>query len=159
MKIKLIAVGNLKEKFLRDAFVEYHKRLSRYAKIIITEVPEEKLSENASQKEVEACLAREEEKILKQIDDGDYVIECAIEGQMNTSEELALQISNLMVGGVSVITFVIGSSYGLGDKISRRANYSLSLSRMTFPHQLTRIILMEQIYRSFRINNNEPYHK
>ncbi|WP_425539202.1 23S rRNA (pseudouridine(1915)-N(3))-methyltransferase RlmH [Microaceticoccus formicicus] len=159
MKIKIIAVGNLKEEYLKDAATEYRKRLGRYSKIEIVEVAEERLSDKASQKNIENCLKREEDYILQHINDTEYVIIMAIEGQMITSEELAMKISDLMVTGQSAITFVIGSSHGLSDGVKRRANLSLSLSRMTFPHQLTRVILLEQIYRAFKINHNEPYHK
>ncbi|MDO5688728.1 MAG: 23S rRNA (pseudouridine(1915)-N(3))-methyltransferase RlmH [Tissierellia bacterium] len=159
MRIKIIAVGNLKEKFLKEAATEYHKRLTRYGKVEIVEVVEERLPENASDKEIQACLAREEDKILKHISEGEYVVQLAIDGHLVSSEELALRISDLMVTGTAGITFVIGSSHGLGLGIERRSNFSLSLSKMTFPHQLTRIILMEQVYRSFKIINNEPYHK
>lgn len=159
MKIKIIAVGNLKEEYLKDAATEYRKRLGRYSKIEIVEVAEERLSDKASQKNIENCLKREEDYILQHINETEYVIIMAIEGQMITSEELAMKISDLMVTGQSAITFVIGSSHGLSDGVKRRANLSLSLSRMTFPHQLTRVILLEQIYRAFKINYNEPYHK
>lgn len=159
MRIKIIAVGNLKEEYLKDAATEYRKRLGIYCKIEVVEVAEERLSDKASQKNIESCLKREEDYILQHISDTEYVIIMAIEGHMITSEELAMKISDLMVTGQSTITFVIGSSHGLSEGIKRRANLSLSLSRMTFPHQLTRVILLEQIYRAFKINNNEPYHK
>ncbi|MDO5717813.1 MAG: 23S rRNA (pseudouridine(1915)-N(3))-methyltransferase RlmH [Tissierellia bacterium] len=159
MKIKIVCVGNLKEKFLKDAASEYRKRLGKFTKIEVIEVVEERLSDKASEKNIADCLKREEEKILKQISDDEYVIDLSIEGQMISSEEFSMNIADLMVSGCSDIVFVIGSSHGLGDGIRRRANFSLSLSKMTFPHQIARVILMEQIYRAFKINSNEPYHK
>lgn len=159
MKIKIIAVGSLKEQYLKDAATEYRKRLGRFGKVEVFEVAEEKLSDKASDKIIENCLLREQENILKHISDNEYVIAMAIEGQMISSEDFAMKISEIMVTGQSTITFVIGSSHGMGEEIKRRANFNLSFSKMTFPHQLSRVMLLEQIYRAFKINNNEPYHK
>lgn len=159
MNITLITVGKIKEKYLKDAIDEYSKRLKRYCKLDVIEVADEKTPDNASEKEELQIKAKEGEAILKHIKDNMFVVALAIQGKMLSSEELAGLIKDLGVKGDSNIAFVIGGSLGLSDEVLSRANYKLSFSKMTFPHQLMRVILLEQVYRGFRINNGEPYHK
>jgi 23S rRNA (pseudouridine1915-N3)-methyltransferase len=159
MKITIVCVGKIKEKFYNGAIAEYSKRLSRYCNLSITEVADEKTKEQASEAEIALVKNREGERILKAIRDDGYVIALAIEGKMLDSEELSEKIEKLGIGGTSHIYFVIGGSLGLSDAVQKRADFSLSFSRMTFPHQLMRVILLEQIYRAYRILNREPYHK
>mgnify|MGYP003564558016 FL=1 len=159
MKITIVCVGKIKEKFYRDALVEYTKRLSRYCSLSITEVADEKTKEQASDVECAIIKDREGERILKSIREDGYVITLAIDGKNLDSVELAKKIENLALTGKSNLYFVIGGSLGLSDEVMKRADYKLSFSRMTFPHQLMRVILLEQIYRSYRIINHEPYHK
>ncbi len=159
MKITIVCVGKIKEKFYRDALVEYTKRLSRYCSLSITEVADEKTKEQASDVECAIIKDREGERILKSIREDGYVITLAIDGKNLDSVELSKKIENLALTGKSNLYFVIGGSLGLSDEVMKRADYKLSFSRMTFPHQLMRVILLEQIYRSYRIINHEPYHK
>ena len=159
MKISLITVGKVKEKYLRDAIAEYSKRLGRYCKLNILEVADEKTPEHASEGVERQIKAKEGERIAKHIKPGAYVIALAIDGQQVTSEGFARKIDQLGIQGVSHIQFVIGGSIGMDDAILRQANYKLSFSKMTFPHQLMRVILLEQIYRAYKINAGEPYHK
>lgn len=159
MKITLITVGKIKEKYLKDAIAEYSKRLSRYCKLEIVEVADEKIPDNASDTVEDAIRDKEGERILKYIKEDAYVITLEIAGKMLTSEEMAEKIEKLGVQGTSHIIFIIGGSIGLGREILKRSDYALSFSKMTFPHQLMRVILLEQIYRSYRIMNHEPYHK
>lgn len=159
MKITLITVGMIKEKYLKDAIAEYSKRLSRYCKLEIVEVADEKTPDNASDTVEDAIRDKEGERILKYIKEDAYVITLEIAGKMLTSEEMAEKIEKLGVQGTSHIIFIIGGSIGLGREILKRSDYALSFSKMTFPHQLMRVILLEQIYRSYRIINHEPYHK
>ncbi|MCI6791000.1 MAG: 23S rRNA (pseudouridine(1915)-N(3))-methyltransferase RlmH [Lachnobacterium sp.] len=159
MKITIVCVGKIKEKFYRDALAEYTKRLSRYCSLSITEVADEKTKEQASDVECAIIKDREGERILKSIREDGYVITLAIDGKNLDSVELSKKIENLALTGKSNLYFVIGGSLGLSDEVMKRADYKLSFSRMTFPHQLMRVILLEQIYRSYRIINHEPYHK
>ena len=159
MKITLITVGKIKEKYLKDAIAEYSKRLSRCCKLEIVEVADEKTPDNASDTVEDAIRDKEGERILKYIKEDAYVITLEIAGKMLTSEEMAEKIEKLGVQGTSHIIFIIGGSIGLGREILKRSDYALSFSKMTFPHQLMRVILLEQIYRSYRIINHEPYHK
>ncbi|HIW40768.1 MAG TPA: 23S rRNA (pseudouridine(1915)-N(3))-methyltransferase RlmH [Candidatus Mediterraneibacter vanvlietii] len=159
MRITLITVGKIKEKYLRDAIAEYSKRLSRYCKLEIVEVADEKTPDQASEAAEENIRNKEGERILKHIRDDMYVITLEIGGKMLSSEEFADKINSLGVQGKSSITFVIGGSIGLGQEVLRRSDYALSFSKMTFPHQLMRVILLEQVYRGYRIINGEPYHK
>lgn len=159
MKITIVCVGKIKEKFYRDALAEYTKRLSRYCSLTITEVADEKTKEQASETECAIIKDREGERILKSIRDDGYVIALAIDGKTLDSVELSEKIDKLGLSGKSNVYFVIGGSLGLSDAVMKRADYKLSFSRMTFPHQLMRVILSEQIYRSYRIINHEPYHK
>ena len=159
MKITLITVGKIKEKYLKDAIAEYSKRLSRYCKLEIIEVADEKTPDNASQTVEDAIRSKEAERILKYVKEDAYIITLEIAGKMLTSEELSEKIESLGIQGNSHIVFIIGGSIGLGQEVLKRSDYALSFSRMTFPHQLMRVILLEQIYRSYRIMNHEPYHK
>ena len=159
MKITILTVGKIKEKYLRDAIAEYSKRLSRYAKLEIIEVADEKTPDNASETVETNIKNKEAERFLKYIRDDAYLITLEIKGKQLTSEELAQKIDTLGVQGTSHIIFVIGGSLGLGEEVLKRSNYALSFSKMTFPHQLMRVILLEQVYRSYRIMNGEPYHK
>ena len=159
MNITLITVGKLKEKYLKEAIDEYAKRLSRYCRLDIIEVPDEKTPDNASEKEELQIKEKEGETILKHIKDNMFVIALAIEGKQLSSEELADFIKDLGIRGDSNVAFVIGGSLGLSKSVLSRANHKLSFSKMTFPHQLMRVILLEQVYRGYRIINGEPYHK
>lgn len=159
MKITILTVGKIKEDFYRKAIAEYSKRLSRYCKLEIIEVTDEKTPDSASAVVEEQIKDKEGERLLKYIREDAYVIALAIEGKMLDSIELSKNIEQLGIMGKSHIIFVIGGSLGLSDRILKRANYKLSFSKMTFPHQLMRVILLEQIYRSYRIICKEPYHK
>ena len=159
MEIRILSVGKIKEKYLKDAIAEYSKRLSRYCKLEILEVADEKTPDGASEIVEENIREKEGERILKLIKEDAYVITLEISGKMLTSEELADRIETLGIQGKSHLVFVIGGSIGLGREVLRRSDYALSFSKMTFPHQLMRVILLEQIYRSYRINCGEPYHK
>lgn len=150
--IKIITVGNIKEQYIRDAISEYEKRIKKYTKIEIIEVKEEGLIEK------EKALKIEAERIEKHLDNKDYIVTLEIEGTEMTSIEFARRINNIWIEN-SNISFIIGGSYGLSDLIKNKANWHLSFSKMTFPHQLFRVLLLEQIYRSYKINNNESYHK
>ena len=159
MKITIISVGKIKEKYLKDAIAEYAKRLGKYCRLENIEVADEKTPDQASETVEEGIRAKEAERILKNIKDDMYVITLEMQGKMLTSEELADKIETLGIQGKSSIAFVIGGSIGLGKAVLDRSDFALSFSRMTFPHQLMRVILLEQIYRGFRIINREPYHK
>ena len=159
MNITIISVGKLKEKYLKQAIDEYSKRLTRYCKIDSIELPDEKTPDNASEKEELQIKYKEGQLILSKIKDNMFVIAMDLNAKQMTSEEFSRFIETQGVMGNSNITFVIGGSLGLSDEVLKRADYKLSFSKMTFPHQLMRLILLEQVYRAFRINNNEPYHK
>ena len=159
VKITLICVGKIKEKYLKDAISEYSKRLSKFCNLEIKEVADVKTKENMSQAEEDLIKDKEGERISALIKPEDYLVTLEIDGQMVSSEGLSEKMSSLFVSGVSKMTFVIGGSVGLSDKVIGRADYHLSFSKMTFPHQLMRVILLEQIYRSFKISQGEPYHK
>jgi 23S rRNA (pseudouridine1915-N3)-methyltransferase len=159
MKITILTVGKIKEKFYTDAINEYAKRLSRYCKLEIVQVADEKTNENATENEMELIKRKEGDRLLKYIPEEAYVITLEIQGKSIDSVELAEKINQLGIGGTSHIIFVIGGSLGIHKAVSDRANYKLSFSKMTFPHQLMRVILLEQIYRSYRIIHNQPYHK
>lgn len=159
MNIQIICIGKLKEKYWTDAIKEYSKRLSRFASIEIVELKESLLPANASPADEEKVKLEEGREILKAIKDGTYVITLEILGKQLSSEELAKKMDDLGIDGRSNIAFVIGGSLGLSKEVSQRADYKLSFSRMTFPHQMMRVILLEQIYRAFKINRNETYHK
>lgn len=159
MNITLITVGKIKEKYLKEAVGEYSKRLSRYCKLNIVELQDEKTPENASEKDENIIKEKEGERILKHINDSMYVIALDLKGNMLTSNEFSDFIGNLGLRGNSNLAFVIGGSLGISREILNRANYKLCFSKMTFPHQLFRVILLEQIYRGFKIMKGEPYHK
>ena len=159
MKITICCVGKIKEKFYSQAIEEYSKRLSKYCKLEIKEAADEKTPDSASDTVNRMIKEKEVDRLLSNIKDDSYVIALAIDGKMLDSVELSEKIDNLMLSGKSDIVFVIGGSLGLDKRVLDRADYKLSFSKMTFPHQLMRVILLEQIYRSFRIMKNEPYHK
>ncbi len=159
MKITVIAVGKIKEKYYRDALMEYGKRLGRYCRFEITEVEDEKTPDGASAAEEDRIREKEAERILKHVKEDAFVLTLEIAGKVFDSVEFAEKIEMLGIRGVSHLQFIIGGSLGLHERISRRADMAVSFSRMTFPHQLMRVILLEQIYRSFRIIHGEPYHK
>ncbi|CBK74688.1 conserved hypothetical protein TIGR00246 [Butyrivibrio fibrisolvens 16/4] len=159
MNIKILCVGKIKEKFYRDAIDEYVKRLSKYCSVSVVEVPDEKTSENASDNEIAIVKDKEGERLLKHISDRDYVIALAILGKQMDSVVFSRFIEDLGIQGKSSLVFVIGGSLGLSDTILKCSDFQISFSKMTFPHQLMRVILSEQIYRAMRIMKNEPYHK
>lgn len=159
MRITVISVGKIKEKFYTGAIEEYSKRLSKYCTLNLVEVADEKAPETLSEKEMVQIKDREGERILDKIKDSQYVITLEIRGQQLTSEALSEKLSALGLEGNSDVVFVIGGSLGLSDAVMRRSNFALSFSKMTFPHQLMKVVLLEQVYRGFRILRNEPYHK
>lgn len=159
MKIRIITVGKVKEAFFRDAILEYSKRLSKFCNLEIIEVNDEMTPDKASETETAKILKKEGDRILSKIKDTDFLITLEIEGKKLSSEALAGKINSLGISGVSTIDFVIGGSLGLSDEIKKLSDFSISFSDMTFPHQLMRVILLEQIYRAFKINAGEPYHK
>lgn len=159
MKITILTVGKIKEKYLRDAIGEYAKRLSKYCKLEILEVADEKTPDHASEALEESIRQKEGDRLLKQIKSDDYVITLEIAGKMLDSVEFSKKIEQLGIQGVSHLCFVIGGSIGLSQEVLKRSDLAISFSKMTFPHQLMRVILLEQIYRSYRIMMKEPYHK
>ena len=162
MNIEIICVGKLKEKYWTDAIAEYSKRLGRFCRLTITELPEVRLADNAGPAEEAAVIKAESENILKKLEgrgNGSYVIALDVLGKQKTSEELAAFISDLVLDGKSTIYFIIGGSLGLSQELLNKADHRLSFSKMTFPHQLMRVVLLEQVYRAFKINNHEKYHK
>ena len=159
MRITIVCVGKVKEKYFTGAIDEYSKRLSRYCKLEIVEVPDEKTPDGASEAMNQQIKEKEGRRILDKIPEDAYVMVLAIEGKQPDSVELSQKIEKLGIRGESHIVFVIGGSLGLSSEVMKRANEAISFSRMTFPHQLMRVILLEQVYRAYRIMNNEPYHK
>ncbi len=159
MKITIVTVGKIKEQYFTDAIQEYSKRLKRYCKLEIAEVADEKTLEGASPREAELIRQKEGERMKKYIKEGAYLISLAIEGKQYSSEAFSEKLQRLGVSGESHIIFMIGGSIGLSEDILRSSNELLSFSKMTFPHQLMRVILLEQIYRAYRIMHGEPYHK
>ncbi len=159
MNIKIICVGKIKEKFMKQGIDEYAKRMGRYGKLEIIELADEKTKENLNENEINLIKKKEAERIIGKLPQNSYNIALAIEGEKLSSEELATKLEGLMVEGKSSLVFIIGGSLGLSKDVLDLCDYSLSFSKMTFPHQLMRMILLEQIYRAFRIINNEPYHK
>lgn len=159
MKISILSVGKVKESYFRDAITEYSKRLSKYCKLEIIEVVDEKTPDRASEVVCEQIKEKEAQRLMRHVREDAYVIALAIEGKQLDSVELAQKIDHLGIAGKSQIQFVIGGSLGLHKSLLKRADYKLSFSKMTFPHQLMRVILLEQIYRSYRIIAGEPYHK
>ena len=159
MKIKIVTVGKLKEKYLRDGIAEYSKRLSRFANLEMLELADEKTPDRASDSENQKILELEGTRILSKIGDRDFVIVLAIEGKTLSSEEFSKQLEQAPINGFSTLTFVIGGSLGLSPQVKKRANLSISFGRLTLPHQLMRLVLVEQIYRAFTIQQGSPYHK
>ncbi|MGL1891142.1 MAG: 23S rRNA (pseudouridine(1915)-N(3))-methyltransferase RlmH [Spirochaetaceae bacterium] len=159
MKITIIGPGKLKEKYLKEGIAEYMKRLTSYSKMEIIEVPDEKCPENLSPADMEIVKKKEADKILAKINPNSFIITLELEGKLLSSVELANKIEKITVDGNSHITFIIGGSLGLHSSVREKSKFKLCFSKMTFPHQLIKLILIEQIYRSFRILRNEPYHK
>ncbi|ONI46184.1 23S rRNA (pseudouridine(1915)-N(3))-methyltransferase RlmH [Candidatus Epulonipiscioides gigas] len=158
-KIEIVCIGKLKEKYLKEAYEEYNKRLKLYCKLTTIELSDEKIPTNASLKDEEITKNKEGEKILAKLPENAFIIALIIEGQTKTSTELANFLDGVYLNGINHIVFVVGGSLGLSKKVVDRANLKLSFSSMTFPHQLFRIMLIEQIYRIFKISANETYHK
>ncbi|HET3077236.1 TPA: 23S rRNA (pseudouridine(1915)-N(3))-methyltransferase RlmH [Streptococcus pneumoniae] len=159
MKIKVVTVGKLKEKYLKDGIAEYSKRISRFAKFEMIELSDEKTPDKASESENQKILEIEGQRILSKIADRDFVIVLAIEGKTFFSEEFSKQLEETSIKGFSTLTFIIGGSLGLSSSVKNRANLSVSFGRITLPHQLMRLVLVEQIYRAFTIQQGFPYHK
>ncbi|MFR7276694.1 23S rRNA (pseudouridine(1915)-N(3))-methyltransferase RlmH [Streptococcus pneumoniae] len=159
MKIKVVTVGKLKEKYLKDGIAEYSKRISRFAKFEMIELSDEKTPDKASESENQKILEIEGQRILSKIADRDFVIVLAIEGKTFFSEEFSKQLEETSIKGFSTLTFIIGGSLGLSSYVKNRANLSVSFGRLTLPHQLMRLVLVEQIYRAFTIQQGFPYHK
>ncbi|MHA4907537.1 23S rRNA (pseudouridine(1915)-N(3))-methyltransferase RlmH [Streptococcus constellatus] len=159
MKIKLVTVGKLKEKYLKDGIAEYAKRLKHFTKFELIELSDEKTPDKASHLENQQILEKEGNRILSKITDKEFVIALAIEGQQFPSEEFSKILSDITIRGISNITFVIGGSLGLANTVKKRANLLMSFGKLTLPHQLMRLVLVEQIYRAFMIQQGSPYHK
>ena len=159
MNITVICLGKLKETYLKDAIQEYSKRISAYGKLTITELSPVKLPDNPTPTQIEVALEKEAEEIIKKIPSNAFVIPLCVEGTLKSSEELASKFNEISLSGKSNIVFIIGSSFGLSEKIKKQSDLKLSFSKMTFPHQLMRVMLLEQVYRAFQINNNGKYHK
>lgn len=159
INIHLIVLGKLKEKYMKDFSAEYEKRLSGYCKLTVTELEPVKLSDNPSQSEIQNALNKETQLIKAKIPKNSYVFSMCIEGKQMSSEELSKKLEDIALTGKNNITFIIGSSFGLSDEIKQLSDYKFSMSKMTFPHKLARIMLTEQIYRALSITNNGKYHK
>lgn len=159
IKVHIIAVGSLKEKFLKDGCGEYLKRLGAFAKVNVVEVGEERCSQNPSDNEIAQVLDKEGKRILAKIPKGAYVVPMCIEGQQLSSEDFSKKIDSVAVGGCGDIVFIIGGSFGLSDEVKKTGNFKMSFGKLTLPHQLMRVVLLEQIYRAFSISNNSKYHK
>ena len=159
MKIKVVTVGKLKEKYLKDGIAEYSKRISRFAKLEMIELADEKTPDKASESENQKILEIEGQRILSKVGDRDFVIVLAIEGKTFSSEEFSKQLEEASIKGFSTLTFIIGGSLGLAQDVKKRSNLSVSFGRLTLPHQLMRLVLIEQIYRAFTIQQGSPYHK
>ena len=159
MKIKIVTVGKLKEKYLKDGIAEYTKRISRFAKLEMIELADEKTPDKASELENQKILETEGERILSKVGERDFVVVLAIEGKTFSSEDFSKQLEQASIKGYSTLTFIIGGSLGLAPVVKNRANLSISFGRLTLPHQLMRLVLVEQIYRAFTIQQGSPYHK
>ena len=159
LTVNIICIGKIKEKYWTDAIAEYKKRLAAFCKFNITELDEEKTYQNPNSAQIDAILSAEGKRILQKLKNDSYVVTMCIEGKLLSSPELAEKISDAALSGKSTIDFVIGGSWGLSDEVKARSNFRLSMSRMTFPHQMARVVLCEQIYRAFEIQNNGKYHK
>ena len=160
LRVNIICIGKIKEKYFTDAINEYAKRLTAFCKFTITELDEEKIrSNNPNKAQVNEVIELEGKRILQKINPSDYVVALCIEGKMLSSEELSQTLDKASINGKSTVDFIIGGSYGLSDSVKRLAQLKLSMSRMTFPHQMARVVLSEQIYRAFEISTNGKYHK
>ena len=159
VNLNIICIGKLKEQYLRDASAEYLKRMQTICKLTVTEIPADKLSENPSQKEIDRALDAEGKKIIDKIPKGSAVFAMCFEGKQRSSEELSTELDNLALSGVSNAVFIIGGSFGISDEVKMKSKYKLSMSRMTFPHQIARIMLLEQLYRASQISIGTRYHK
>lgn len=160
LRINIICIGKIKEKYFTDAIAEYEKRLGAFCKFNIIELPEERIKSNTPNKaQIDEVIAAEGRRIMQKISPSDYVTAMCIEGKQLSSEELSQTLENIAVVGKSIVDFIIGGSYGLSDEVKRRADLRLSMSKMTFPHQMARVILSEQIYRAFEISSGGKYHK
>lgn len=159
MKIRIICVGKIKEKYLKDGIAEYAKRLSRFCTFEVNELPDEKIPDNPSPAECSRVIESEGDAILKKLSKDSFIVALCVEGKSMSSEELAAKVSSVTLMGKSTIDFIIGGSLGLSDRVKKRSDLRLSFSSFTFPHQLMRLVLTEQIYRAFKINANEEYHK
>lgn len=160
IRINIICIGKIKENYFTDAIAEYSKRLTAFCKFAVTELNEEKIRSNTpNQSQIQEVLNSEGKRILQKIGTGDYVVAMCIEGKLMSSEELSKVIDNVSLSGKSTVDFIIGGSYGLSNEVKSRANLKLSMSKMTFPHQMARMILSEQVYRAFEISSNGKYHK
>lgn len=159
MNVNLIVLGKLKEKYMKDFSAEYEKRLLAFCKLSVTELEPVKLSDNPSKQEIDNALSKEAQMIRSKIPKGSYVFSMCIEGKQLSSEELSEKLESVALSGNSTVTFIIGSSFGLSDEIKKTSDFKFSMSKMTFPHKLARIMLTEQIYRAFSISNNSKYHK
>ncbi|MCY7077497.1 23S rRNA (pseudouridine(1915)-N(3))-methyltransferase RlmH [Streptococcus oralis] len=159
MKIKVVTVGKLKEKYLKDGIAEYTKRISRFAKLEMIELADEKTPDKASELENQKILETEGARILSKVGERDFVVVLAIEGKTFSSEDFSKQLEQASIKGYSTLTFIIGGSLGLAPIVKNRANLSVSFGRLTLPHQLMRLVLVEQIYRAFTIQQGSPYHK
>lgn len=159
MNVQLIVLGKLKEKYMKDFAAEYEKRLSAYCKMTVTELEPVKLSDNPSQSEIENALAKETKMIKDKIPKNSYVFSMCIEGKQMSSEELSQKLEDIALSGKNSVVFIIGSSFGLSNEIKQMSDFKFSMSKMTFPHKLARIMLTEQLYRGFSISNNGKYHK
>ena len=159
MKINIIGVGKIKEKYMQEAIKDYLKRLSRYCNLEIIQIDDEKAPESLSKREMDLVKTKEGARILAKIPTNSYIISLVIEGKSLSSEELSEKMETLMIDGINHITFIIGGSLGLSNEVINKSDFKLSFSKLTFPHQLMRMILLEQIYRSFRIMKGEPYHR
>lgn len=159
INLHIICVGKLKEAYLRDASAEYIKRMQTVCRLTVTELSPEKLSDNPSQKEIDRALEAEGKKILEKIPKGSAIFAMCIEGKQRSSEELSAELDDLALSGVSNAVFIIGGSFGLSDEVKAKSKHRLSMSKMTFPHQLARIMLLEQLYRASQISMGTKYHK
>ncbi|MBQ7505611.1 MAG: 23S rRNA (pseudouridine(1915)-N(3))-methyltransferase RlmH [Ruminococcus sp.] len=159
LTVNVICIGKIKEKYWTDAIAEYKKRLSAFCRFNIVELDEEKTYQNPNPSQIEAILNAEGKRIISALGKGSYLISMCVEGRMISSPELASKLEDISLGGKSSVDFIIGGSWGLSDEVKRRSDFKLSMSRMTFPHQMARVVLCEQIYRAFEINNNGKYHK
>lgn len=160
IRVNIICIGKIKEKYFTDAINEYAKRLSSFCKFAVVELAEEKIkSNNPNESQISEVINAEGKRILQKISQSDYVVAMCIEGKMLSSEELSKTIDSVSIGGKSTVDFIVGGSYGLSNEVKQRADLRLSMSRMTFPHQMARMILSEQIYRAFEISSNGKYHK